>query len=418
MASPAYALTVSETDVDTTHILEDMIVDSSGNIHSVLIAGVGGGASYNLVYKKYDGSSWSATTIDTGAEGVSYHASIDLDSSNKPGIAWVEWNDTANTQSLFYRKYTGSTWGDDSNTVLVESGMDDTSGKPSLKFYKESDDLNYPTIFTCQGSTYVVEEHKAQGSTNEPTFSAPTSISNNAAHDCSSVDARISTTDTRFVVTSPKGPTNGTAYSHVNTGSGWTAADVFTGVDVQNGSEIFLDDDGTNYHAVMIDDLAGSGTDKILYNVFSSGSWDAFETLTSGAHIGEAYIDVVADTDQDIPYVLYFENASTTAPLKFMYKSSGSWTTGNIDTSGFTLGTQGEDYFNFVAGDYYSGGSKLMVLSTMYLSSGPPFFDLNKYELTDLPTSGGGGVPEFSTYVYIILLTTLFGLLYKKSRIT
>jgi|GEM_PF-4228080 len=412
IVSPALALTVSPSDIDTTHMVEDMIVDSSGNIHVVAIASVGGGASYNLINKKYTSGSWTTTTIDTGDQDVSYNASIDLDSTGKPAIAWVEWNDTANTQVLYYRKYDGSSWGTDTNTVTVETGMDDFSGKPALEFYKDGADANYPTIFTCHGSTYVVEEHKANGSGTEPAFNTPISVTSDNTHGCSSVEAYLSSTDTKTVVSSPEG-SNTTAYAYVNSGAGWNASTLFTNVDNVTGSEIFLDNNGNELHATMIDNVA-SGTDYLMYSKFSSGSWSSQETVASGVQIGENYIDVVVDSGNDVPYVLYFDNVNNL--LKYSYKLSGSWTAGTI-ASGFTLGSPGGNYMNFVAGDYDVAGSKLIVLGTMYLSSGPPFFDFNKYELTDLPTSGGGGgVPEFSHYVYAILLMTIFGLMYKKYK--
>lgn len=419
-ASPALALTVTESDIDTTHSVDDVIVDSSGNIHAVVIEMISESQS-NLIYKKYNGSSWSTTSIDTGVSGVNYDASINVDSTGKPAIAWVEWNDAANTQSLYYRKYTGSTWGNDTNTVTVESGMDDSSGRPALEFYKEGADLNYPTIFTCHGSTYVVEEHKAQANTDEPTFAAPTSVTNDGAYTCSSVDAHISSTDTQLVITSPEGG-NSSAFEHYNSGGGWGGVTtIFTGIDSVNGSEIFLDTDGNNYYATIVDNLAGSGVDKIMYSKMSGGSWSAQETVASGIKIGQSQIDIIVDADNGIPYIVYFENSSTTAPFKYAYKQNGSWTSGNLDSSGFTLGTNGEnlDYMNLAAGDYYATGTKIFVLGSFYLSGGG--FDLNMYELTNLPDGGQGegggeGVPEFSTYVYAILLMTVFGFMYKRSR--
>ncbi|OGH64105.1 MAG: hypothetical protein A2821_02345 [Candidatus Magasanikbacteria bacterium RIFCSPHIGHO2_01_FULL_41_23] len=389
-------------------MVEDMVVDSSGNIHTVVIQSVSQTAN-NLVYKKYNGSSWSATTVSSTVN-ISYYASIKLDSSGNPGIAFAEWNSGVGTRALYYKKYNGSTWG---TTVEVETGMDNASGRPALEFYKEDVDANYPTIFTCHGSTYIVEEHKATGSGTEPTFAAPASVSNNNDHDCSSIDAHISATDYREIVISPKGSPGTTAYALSNDGSGWNASTLFTSVDVINGSVIFLDYDGSEYHAVIIDDASASTTDNILYSKMSGGSWSAQETVVSGARLGQNYVDIVADTDNSIPYVLYFDNANNL--LKYSYKQNGSWTAGTID-SGFSLGTMQGDYNNFVAGDYYSGGSKLIVLGTQYLSGPPKSFEFNKYDLTGLPTQSqeGSGVPEFSTYMYTLILIMGFGFLYRR----
>ena len=47
------AISVSESNIDTTYMVEDMVVDSSGNIHTVVIQSVSQTAN-NLVYKKYN----------------------------------------------------------------------------------------------------------------------------------------------------------------------------------------------------------------------------------------------------------------------------------------------------------------------------------------------------------------------------
>ena len=99
--------------VATDAAFVDMSLDSHDNAH-ILFKSLWGMTDQRLMYAVWTGNNWNIQ--DTGAQGT-YDASLVLDSSDNPHIAFIDFNGETGDLVLKYASLSGSSW----NTQIVDS---------------------------------------------------------------------------------------------------------------------------------------------------------------------------------------------------------------------------------------------------------------------------------------------------------
>jgi hypothetical protein len=138
----------------------DMALDSHDNAH-ILFKSLGGMTDQHLMYAVWTGHNWNIQ--DTGAEGI-YDASLALDSSDNPQIAFTDYNGETGNVVLKYASWSGSYWNtqivDPINIYYICNLKLDSQNKPHIMYqtlkvsynpYNSSEALKYATFNSTFG---------------------------------------------------------------------------------------------------------------------------------------------------------------------------------------------------------------------------------------------------------------------------
>ncbi len=425
----AFSLQFSNYDfLDDSRVL-DMQVDSIGDIHVIYTQFVAG-PNQDLKYIKWDnvGGSWgSAESIKSSIGSpvnIQVYGDIALDSSDVPALAWVE--DDGSAPSLYYEKRNTSSWS--ASTVTVDSTLEGNRGKPSLDFYKVDgagdEDEDIASIVACGWGIKLLVEWVADSTADSPSFGLPGDIDSNN-NECNGADHFISDTDLNFVVTSPFG-SGGDAVARAyykNAGGAWNLddSDIFgtlTTVDSEtNHVQLAHYDDNGGVVAVALDDEDNvTGVDTLYISERDGGTWQPKKVAASADDIGRAgYGITLNSSNTDEVHVFYSDVAGDKWMYAFTENYGTNWTNTTVESSvGFA--SHGGNYRGsiFADTDYTTGSPSqtntlVAIASHQFASIDDTMSHFEFYNET-----GGGGVPEFSTYVYALTLMIIFGLVYRK----
>jgi hypothetical protein len=418
-SSVAFAMSVAEGATGYAGWVHDVEIDSSGNVHAAVLQIVPQGETdfdYLINYLKYDGS-WSSSTVHSDEEltvpSWKRAIRIALDSNNYPGIAWTETTD--GVSDIFYQKWNGTNWGSIYDVTGEDDLAKDANGFVAFDFFNDGADTDYPHIIHCleDGDTGSVVEHTWNGSV----FGADTVISTDTSEACVSADMEIDSSDNIYLLTSPDngaGTPNYDVNYYYHNGTSWASA-----VDVSGATAINQGDSNGNYPIqVSIDSLNNpsvvvwddntSGDDDVVHYKKNGGSWDE-STIASGTSVGSTLVDVGHDSN-NYDYVAYWDSPNDKIYVE--NNSSGSFPSDCTDSATClelddVSATHSSDGVATAAIDYDSNAGTMVVIGS-FSTAGPP--STIEYTVSSLPTPGS--VPEFNTYVYVMLILVAMGIFY------
>jgi hypothetical protein len=401
----AFALSISESSVSELFSPHDVEIDDSGNIHAVGLNMPTGPGSERLVYRYFNGSSWSGTDLDTDV-GDLMRARIALDSTSDPHVAWLEYTGDPEAAEIYYKYHNGTAWQDIvtvDNTLL--SDLDAWVGLDIL-----SNDDAY--IATCLDNALASVRGYKGG--NGSSFTE-ISITTDADVVCSSVALVADGSDNIHLVTAPdNGGATETDVEYLysddagDAGSWTLTKDISGATEIDPGAKKYIDITLDSGSPRVVGIGAPEGEDGYIYSLYKSGaSWTLNSSVyTSSTNEGGPIVGLAIDPDTGYEWISYGIVNEGTGAFRYGYSDDNgvTWTQANIEGS-VTM----QDPDNYASMAYDSNAGTMVVLTRhQEVAESPPV--TTRYVLSDLPGSSGA-VPEFSTYMYLTTILVAFGLM-------
>ncbi|MCX7029108.1 MAG: hypothetical protein NTU62_03200 [Spirochaetes bacterium] len=257
--------------------------------------------------------SWSFSTIDNNDNNGDKYASLALDSD---GHARVTWYDDGHNE-LRYREWNGGGW---NSTVTVDTNGDvgqyssltlDTSGYPRIAYYNATNkDLKYAA---WNGSSWSIETVDSTGDVGQYA-----SLALNA----SSGYPRIAYYDV----------TNGDLKYAAWNGSSWSIETVDSSGTV--GQYVSLKLNSSSYPCIAYYD-ADTANKNLKYAAWNGSSWD-IATLDSTGDVGK-YASLALNATGD-PRIAYYDASTTSGNLKYASRTGSIWVIGSVDSAAANVG--------------------------------------------------------------------------------
>ncbi len=380
----------------------DMARDSSGNLNVVSI--VQGIEAPIIKYYSYNGS-WSAPMgIYNMPAGITYHdVKVAVNPvTDDPWVTWWAHSSDYNTTSFQYTYKSGGSW---QGPFTVNADAPFGLAPIDIAFYSNGD----PIIVSGREGDGGFDYYDWSGSA----FNNPVHVSK-ALGVIAKLEVEIYGSEASgdihvFGLPSlPGGNTSTINYVHGALSSGeYTWDDPFGALDFAAMTGLNLD---THILASGVVSLTtnysepGPG-DSIYYrNRSQAGTWSSVRTVSSGilgpgdtlglyeSSDGTAYLSYTKTLEEDKDLVMkYSTDSGATWSNEVMLNSNDNQLVGNMIA--------------------LTEGSSELILVEFGMTDGPP--DLRYYSVTAAGGGGGGeGVPEFSTYMFILTITAGLGAIY------
>lgn len=279
--------------------------DSAGNLHLAYYDET----TKNLKYaKRASNGAWGATVVVDGGFMTGQFVSIDIDSNNRPGIAYYD----ANNADLKYAHFNGSSW----DVMTVDSTFTtgyypslryDSSNSPIISYYyKTGADLKFAVL--------------ASGTWNLSTIDSANDVGRYSSLQPNPVTGRWSV--------AYEDTTHGW-FKYADQGkSGWSPTTIDNSTRIGGGYISLVFNPGNSYRPAM--SYYDAYNADLKYAYFNGSSW-VKQTVASKGTVG-LYSNLLIDPDTGASDILYYSKNSDTVSRAI--SSSTGWSFTQITTDG------------------------------------------------------------------------------------
>ena len=212
---------------------KNIAVEPNGKIHVVFSDGRSGG--YDIYYKRYTGSYWTADYKFT-ATGAQHYPAVAVDVSHKIHVVWTDYRHGSSSYSaseIYYRRYEAGSWLDEER--LTYSGS-----------------ARYPSVAAYGSEVHLVWEDSKTGSCN-------------------------------------------VYYSHFD-GLGWSSEERITATATSSMMPAAAVDEAGNLHVVWVEADTPDG-DVVRYGRYNGSAWDPYLDLDSTFSLTMGAAAIAAGSD-------------------------------------------------------------------------------------------------------------------------
>lgn len=417
LGQTVYALTWTPLGTDLggigdnpAYLLTDIVTDSSGILHGVaIVADISGPPVFESVTYGTFSSSWSWTHLATlTAPQDPAKGKIKIDQGGDIGIiyGYPRTDTSANTASATFFYHNASHLGAWTNTATVmgtvnQGGVDEEH----FDFYFAGDDD--PVFYMCdfQSGKFGLYGYDwtTTGVGDFDSSGADVYSTSTAGNDCSLIDVFLNNASDGHALFRREDNAGAADILHSTwNGSVWsTPSLVFDDIpsyldDGSDGLSGALDSSGNPSFVTAATTATASG-DSIRYGSWNGASWSTSVAATGLNLADGGLVESFAIDDDGTEYFAYIDTFSSADRIRMI---SFSGTSFGIETVKNGSSTGAGTLNPFVEWDSFTSS---LLTNFVSLSSG-----INQLYSAFINQSGGGAIPEFTTYVYLFAAVSCF----------